>query len=556
LAFTFLADGEIEEDRATYRDLDVRARAIAAELRRFADVGDRALLLYPAGLAYIAALFGCFYAGIVAVPAYPPGANPNSMPRLRAIVADAGATVALTTAASLPKLTRWPSEAPELASLEWLATDAVDTSHAASWREPETNGASLALLQYTSGSTGSPKGVVLTHDNFLHNLAAIHCWIGDTPESRLVGWLPPYHDFGLVGGVLHPIYGSFSATLMAPTSFLQRPLRWLRAISERRATISGAPNFAYDLCVRRTDPADRAALDLSGWRVAANGAEPIRSETLARFAAAFAMSGFRPQAFCTGYGMAEATLMITGDVQTAPPVVLRQDAAELESGRVRLAQPDDARAREIVSCGRAWPRHGVLAVDPDSHTPCPPDTVGELWARGPSFSRSYWNQPDLSKEALNARLNTTGEGPFLRTGDLGFVRDGELFVVGRMKDLIIVRGRNHHPGDIEATVAQSHPALLTGMGAAFSVQRDAEECLVVVQEVDRHHLRDLDARAVLAAIRRAVWERHELRVAAVELVKPTSMPLTSSGKVQRHACRARFLARSLASVCRDTPGWQ
>jgi acyl-CoA synthetase (AMP-forming)/AMP-acid ligase II len=551
-AFTFLVDGAAEETSLTYAALDRWARSIAAALAAVSRPGDRALLLYPSGLPYIAALFGCLYAGLVAVPAYPPGPNPNAMPRLRAIAGDAGASVALTTAATLPKLGRWFDDASELAALRWLATDAVEADGAAGWREPPVGAGALALLQYTSGSTGVPKGVMLSHDNLVQNLAAIHCWIGDTPESRLVSWLPPYHDLGLVGSILHPIYGAFPATLMAPAAFLQQPLRWLRTISDRRATISGAPNFAYEMCVRRTAPADRAALDLTSWRVAANGAEPIRAETLARFADAFAPAGFRPEAFCPGYGMAEATLMITGDVQTAPPVVLRLDAAALEQGRVEPAEADEPKARAVVSCGRVWPGHEVVMVDPETGVPCPPERVGEIWAHGPSFSRGYWNRAELSELVLRARL-PTGEGPYLRTGDLGFVRGVELFVVGRMTDLIIIRGRNHHPSDIEATVAASHPALQASVGAAFSVDRDDEEQLVAVHEVDRHHLRDLRPAEVVAAIRRAVWLHHELRVGAVELVKPHSLPMTSSGKIQRRVCRERFLTGELVSVYRDPP---
>ncbi|HEY3079151.1 MAG TPA: fatty acyl-AMP ligase [Chloroflexota bacterium] len=554
-AFAFLLDGEVDEATVTYAALDRQARSIAAELGATSRPGERALLLYPSGLPYIAAFFGCLYAGVVAVPAYPPGPNPNSMPRLRAIVDDAGATVALTTAANLAKLGRWLGEAPELARLRWLATDAVDPGASTGWREPPVDAGSLALLQYTSGSTGAPKGVMLTHDNLLHNLAAIHCWVGDTPGSHLVSWLPPYHDLGLVGSILHPIYGAFPATLMAPTAFLQQPLRWLRAISNRRATISGAPNFAYEMCVRRIGPAERASLELSSWEVAANGAEPVRAETLARFSEAFAPAGFRPEAFCPGYGMAEATLMVTGDVKTHPPVVLRLDTGELERGLVKPTGDDDSKARSVVSCGRVWPRHEVLIVDPETGAPCPPDRVGEVWASGPSFSRGYWNRPDLSERVLRARLAGIQAGPFLRTGDLGFVRDGEVFVVGRMTDLIIIRGRNHHPNDLEATVAASHPALRTGGGAAFPVEHEAEEHLVVVHEVDRHHLRDLPGREIVAAIRRALWRHHELRAATVVLVMPSSVPMTSSGKVQRHACRARFLTGQLASVYRDPPAW-
>ena len=529
-AYTFLADGEAAEVHVTYEDLDRQARLIATRLWSLGVEGERVLLLYPPGLDYINAFFGCLYAGAIAVPVYPPRLNRNLF-RLQAIAADAQAKVALTTAAVLSRVKPLLGQTPELERLGWVATDDLSTDN--EWREPSVSSDTIALLQYTSGSTGIPKGVILTHGNLLHNSALLKHAFAYTADSRCVTWLPMYHDMGLIGGILQPLYGGFSCTLMSPTSFLQRPVRWLQAITRYGGTISGGPNFAYDVCVRKISQEERAELDLSGWSVAFNGAEPIRHVTLEGFAAAFEPCGFRREAFHPCYGLAEASLIVTGSKTSALPIR-------------KTVQATNGTARELTSCGGTLPEQKVLIVQPESLTRCLPNQVGEIWVQGPSVAQGYWNRAEETDHIFRARLLDTSEGPFLRTGDLGFLDEDNLFVTGRLKDLIIIRGLNHYPQDIELTVEQSHPTLRPGCGAAFSVEADGEERLVVVQELD--HRQQPDSAEVMENIRQAVSECHELQVHTIILIKPGSIPKTSSGKIRRYACRDYFLAGRLETV--------
>ncbi len=540
-AYTFLLDGEREEVHLSYGELDLQARAIAARLQELGVEGERALLLYPPGLQYAAAFFGCLYAGVTAVPVYPPRPN-RPDPRFLAIHADARARVVLTTSAILPNAERLlPADAPVV----WLATDGLAFEGAEEWRDPAVGPDQLAFLQYTSGSTSTPKGVMVSHGNLVHNERLIERAFGMTAESVVVGWLPLYHDMGLIGNLLQPLWAGCSCVLMSPVDFLQKPLRWLAAVSRYGGTVSGGPNFAYDLCARKIRPEDRAGLDLSRWAVAFNGAEPVRAETLDRFAAAFAECGFRREALFPCYGLAEATLFVAGAVLSEPPVVGRFNAPGLERHQA-VADPE---GRPLVSSGRPAllaPGEEVAIVDPESRARLPEAAVGEIWVAGPSVAQGYWSRPEPPDSTFQA-LTRDGEGPFLRTGDLGFLAGGELFVTGRAKDLIIIRGRNHYPQDIEMTVEASHPALRPGCGAAFSVDEEGEERLVVVQEL-RREARHADPGAVMEAIRRAVAEAHEVQLQAVVLIRTASLPKTSSGKVRRSACRAAFLQGELAAV--------
>lgn len=546
LAYTFLLDGETDETRLTYGDLDRQARSIGAELQSLGAIGKCVLLLYPPGLDYVAAFFGCLYAGAIAVPAYPP--DPvrmnRTLPRLQAIVADAQATVALTTSPILSMAEMLIDQAPDLKALRWLATNQI-ANDPEEWRDPAVGGGSLAFLQYTSGSTAAPRGVMLTHSNLVHNSALIHECFGHTPESRGVIWLPPYHDMGLIGGILQPLYGGFPVTLMSPIDFLRRPLRWLQAMSRHKATTSGGPNFAYDLCVRKITREECAGLDLSSWKVAFNGSESVRFETMEQFAETFACCGFRPEAFYPCYGLAEATLIVSGGLWTAPPVTLSVSAAALGQNRVELSPPGGPDTRTLVSCGSALADQRIIIVDPEALVPCPPGQVGEIWVSGPSVAEGYWNQPEKTAETFGAYLAASHEGPFLRTGDLGVLHGGELFVIARLKDLIIIRGHNHYPQDIELTVERSHSALRPGCCAAFSVPVAGEERLVVMQEIGRQMA---DTNQVVQAIRQAVAEEHELQVYAVVLLEAGSIPKTSSGKIQRHACQAGFMSNSIEAV--------
>jgi amino acid adenylation domain-containing protein len=554
LAYTFLLDGEEAEARLTYGELDRRARGLAATLaREGVGGGDRVLLLYPPGLDYIAAFFGCLYAGAVAVPAYPPRPRRPSA-RLTTIQESAGAKAVLTTAAILAGLDR---QLPRRPGVLWQAAEGAELEQGAEeWRDPGVGGEALAFLQYTSGSTAAPKGVMLRHANLLANLEQIRLSFVQTPAERTVIWLPPYHDMGLIGGILTPLYAGNPAVLLSPVAFLQRPLRWLQAISRYRGTTSGGPNFAYDLCVEKIGAEEREKLDLSSWTLAFNGAEPVRAATLERFAAAFAPCGFRAAAFLPCYGLAEGTLLAAVGRRGAGAAVGTFAAGELERHRAVAVAADApgtsslTEARTLVGCGTAPVGARLSIVDPESGAPRGAGEVGEIWIAGPAVAAGYWGLPEATAATFGARA-ADGDGPFLRTGDLGFLGDsGELFVTGRSKDLIILRGRNHYPQDIELTVERAHAALRPGCGAAFAVaprEGDGDERLVVVQEVRREQ-RDEDPAEVVAAIRRAVADEHEVQVDAVVLLRPATIPKTTSGKIQRALCRSRYLEGTLEEL--------
>ena len=551
LLYTFLADGEREEGRLDRATLHRRALGIAAALD--ARPGERALLLYPPGLEFITAFFACLAAGVVAVPAFPP-ASRRALPRLAAIARDAEPSLVLTTQATMERYRQVSASVPELIAPRWLTTDDLG-DRGASAELPTVSGDDLAFLQYTSGSTAAPKGVRVSHRNLLANEAMIRRAFDQGPESVVVGWLPLYHDMGLIGNVLQPLFCDGSCVLMAPVSFLQRPLRWLQAIHKYRATTSGGPNFAYDLCVRRIDAAERAELDLSSWRIAYNGSEPVRADTLERFVEAFGPSGFDRRAFFPCYGLAEATLYVSGSSPEEEPQHTRVSAAALEENRAE-APRDDEDSRTLASSGRPDPDMRLLVVEPESGQPLPEGGVGELWLAGENVAGGYWNQPEATHRDFEAQA-PGHDGTFLRTGDLGFLRDGELYVTGRLKDLIIVRGRNHYPQDLEHTAGSAHPALVRGSCAAFTLEPEAAgdgERLVLALEVERRQVRALardGAAEVAEAVRRGVAEGHEIVVHDVVLLKTGTLPKTSSGKIMRHAARKGYLEGSLADIARD-----
>jgi acyl-CoA synthetase (AMP-forming)/AMP-acid ligase II len=569
---TYLIDGEVEGDHLTHAALDHQARSIAALLQDNRADGERALLLYPTSLEFIAAFFGCLYARVTAVPLPAPNlAQPQrTLPRLRAVIGDAQPSVVLTTSAIFANTEELFRQAPELRKLRWVATDTVTGNLAQAWRDPGVTSDSLALLQYTSGSTAEPKGVEISHGNLLHNSAYISRLFAFNTNGVTVCWLPAFHDMGLTNGVIQPVYHGRPCYLMPAVAFLMQPIRWLRAISRYKATISGGPNFAYDLCNRRITQEQRQTLDLGSWDVAYNGAEPVRADTMQQFATTFATCGFRPGALHPCYGLAEATLLVSAGSLREETFRTIQVAA-FEQNRVVAAHADNGReaggqqqtVRTLVSSGHALDDTRIVIAHPESMTACAPDEVGEIWASGPSVTHGYWNRPEETERACRAYLKDTGEGPFLRTGDLGFMLDGELFVTGRLKDLIIVSGRKLYPQDIELTVEQSHPALRPACCAAFAVDGTGEEQLIVAAEVEpryqpmtrnppdgpaRAHPNGrlpLDVKAVARTIRRAVAEAHDARVHTVVLLRAGRIPMTTSGKVQRHACKAGFLNGTL-----------
>ena len=546
-AYKFLKHRSKKFDRLTYQELNQQAKAIASSLQSLVAKGERALLLYPPGLEFIAAFFGCLYAGVIAVPAYPPRRNQN-MSRLQALVIDAQATVALTTTSLLTNIESRFAQTPEFKVLRWLATNNVAGELAESWVEPEVMSDTLAFLQYTSGSTGMPKGVMITHGNLLHNEQMIKRAFAHTEDTVVVGWLPLFHDMGLIGNVLQPLYLGSPCFLMSPVDFLYKPFRWLEAISRYKATTSGGPNFAYDLCIRKITPEQRASLDLSSWEVAFTGAEPVRAQTLEKFTETFKSCGFRKEAFYPCYGMAETTLFVTGGLKTNFPVIHQVSGTALEKNQIADSKDKDSNIRKIVSCGQTWSDMNIVIVDPESLTRCEGDLVGEIWVSGSSVTNGYWHRSLETEQTFNAYLADTKEGPFLRTGDLGYMKDHELFVTGRLKDVIIIRGQNYYPQDIEQTVEKSHPALRPGCSAAFAVEVKGSERLVIVQEVERSYLRKLNMNEIVDSFREAVTAEYSLQVYATVLVKPGSIPKTSSGKIQRHACRAKFLNGSLNVV--------
>lgn len=545
LAFAYLTDGETERVDMTYSQLDHQARAIGAWLQSKGLTGQRTLLLYPPGLDFIAAFFGCLYAGTTAVPVYPPRRN-RSLERIQAVVDSCDAKAALTTETVLSRVEPLIAETPDFRDFPWIASTEVPKGSEEQWERPDVDADTLAFLQYTSGSTGTPKGVMLSHGNLIHNSWMISEAFELTRSGKGVFWLPSYHDMGLIGGIIQPVWAGGPNVLMSPLSFLQKPFRWLKAITKFRATTSGGPNFAYDLCVRQITDEQLGELDLSSWKVAFNGAEPIRAETVEQFTAKFSRCGFRPDAFYPCFGLAEATLLVTGGMVEDQPVVETVDADELAAGSARPVEDPSRKARRLVGCGKTLLDQTVVIADPNAMTTCAEGAVGEIWARGPSMAKGYWDNQDATRYTFQAFLKDTGEGPFMRTGDLGFMRDGELYVTGRIKDLIILRGVNIYPQDIEKTTEHAHDALRPNGAGAFLVGEEGKEQLVIVQEVERRYKGDYQS--IFTAIRKAIARQHEMQVDTIVLVKAGSIPKTSSGKIQRHACRNRFVDGSLKSV--------
>jgi len=548
--YIFSPDGESQEISWSYSDLDKKARSISASLQSRGLTGRHAVLLYPPGLEFIAAFFGCLYAGVVAVPAYPPDpARLNrSLPRFQAIVADSNAVVVLTTQSILSKVEPLLNKS----GLLFVATDTIEDDQAKQWRAPEVKDETIAFLQYTSGSTGKPKGVMLTHKNLLHNAGLVYRAVEHAASDKYVSWLPAFHDMGFMAGILQPLYAEIPVILMPPIAFLQKPLRWLQTISRHKATTSGGPNFAYDLCVRKISDQEREALDLSSWSVAFNGAEPVRAETIDRFADTFKSCGFRREAFFPCYGLAEATLIVSGGAKSAHPVVKKALARELEANR--LTENDSEDARPIVGCGAALMDQRVVIADPESLTECPEGRVGEIWVHGSSVARGYWNQPEETARVFQARLlGSDNDETFLRTGDLGVIKDGELFITGRAKDLIIIRGRNLYPQDVEATIERSHKTFRPGCNATFSIEAGGQERLVAVQEVTAGGRFD----EIIGEVCRAVIDEYEVPLYALAFIEAGTIPKTSSGKIQRRACKEEFLNGSLSLLYKwQTPDEQ
>lgn len=546
--FTFQEDrGDVTAHR-TYEELDQRARSLAVWLRSRTTAGDRALLLYPQGLEFIEAFFGCLYAGVVAVPLPPPDETrrDRTLPRIRSVVQDAAPRVVLTTTGLEPLAKSWLTEVGY--GGEWLATDRTFDGDADAWQPPTLDEKTLAYLQYTSGSTAAPKGVMVHHGNLTHNARVIRDSWGYTPESVAVMWVPNFHDDGLIHGTLGPVVSGCRSILLAPTDIVRRPAFWLEMIHRHRGTHSGGPNFIYALCAAKVDPATLPVLDLGSWRMAYNAAEPVRAETLDLFAETFGPYGFRRDALFPSFGLAEATLLVTTRaLDAAAPTLLTLDGTALEQqGRV----VPSTGGRQWVSCGHPVADTELAIVDPETGEAVAPGTVGELWIRSPSVAAGYWRQEEKSAATFGASLQGREDETFLRTGDLGFLVDGELYITGRHKDLIIVRGRNLYPQDIELTVERSHPDLRPGCGAAVMIEVDGEERLAVIQEVRPKALEDPET--VVSEILAAVFREHEVPIHTLALLAPGTIAKTSSGKIQRQANRKALHEGTLEIIHRWT----
>lgn len=557
-AYVFLADSMTNEESINYRQLDAQARAVAARLQKLNKAGERALLLYPAGLDYIVAFLGCLYSGVIAVPAYPP--SRHHAYRLKAIIHDASPSIILTTRDLCEKLQENHTEIWGCDELLWLATNGIKNSDTDAWIPPVPDPDSLAFLQYTSGSTGDPKGVMVSHGNLMANQKVIKKAFNHTQETVVAGWLPLYHDMGLIGNVLQPLYLGATAVLMSPLGFLEQPVRWLNAISKFRASTSGGPNFAYELCIRKIKPEQKRGLDLSSWVIAFNGSEPVRARTLAQFYDAFAECGFRQESFFPCYGLAESTLFVTGQ------------RLSNRSGLECLKSVDDNQVEKLhfsqdqVSCGHVWGDHAVCIVNPDTRMLCPDGEEGEIWTTGPSVAKGYWNRPEITNDiflALLKKQELPNDGidgviiqrylnysnhHFLRTGDLGIIKQGSLFVTGRIKDLIILRGRNYYPQDLEQAVNEGVAEIRPQCCAAFSVERAGEERLIIAVEIKRRTILDHKAQKILSEMRQVLAEVSDAPVSELLLIPPGSIMKTSSGKIQRQAIKQAYLANQLSIV--------
>lgn len=551
IAYTHLRDGDADAVDWTYAALDTRARAVAAWLQRVPCRGERALVMFEEGLDYLAALFGCMYAGVLAVPVHPPDPArlDRTLPRLRTIAENAGVRFALTSGAIARASRGALDDQPTLAAADWLAVDDdLDLAWAGAWAPPSLGPDDLAYLQYTSGSTATPKGVMINHRNLTYQLADFDTGYRHDPDAVLVTWLPATHDLGLVYGRFMPLFIGMRCVFFSPLAFMARPARWLEAITRYGGTHSPAPNFGYELAAKRVTPAERATLDLSRMRVFLNGAEPIRQESEQAFLDAFATCGLPPAALTHAMGMSEATAKIlTEPIERSPPRFVTVDGAAYEDNRVVTVPRGTPGSRTVASNGVTRPDTRVVIVDPATGVIQPDDRVGEMWVSGTTVAQGYWNQPEATEATFRART-ADGQGPFLRTGDLAFRHDGEVYLASRLKDVIIIRGQNHHPQDLEWTLSDAHASIRPNCAAVFAVADDGRDRLVAVTEVYRHKLDEADE--VLAAIRHALSTEHGLVPATIVLIPPRALPKTSSGKIQRSRTKEAFLTGALDVVAR------
>ncbi|MDN3667764.1 fatty acyl-AMP ligase [Echinicola jeungdonensis] len=549
LAYRFLKDGECDEETISYKELDRQARSIGALLQETINEGERAIILHSSGLDFIISFLGCLYAKIIAVPVSPPhpARLETTLETTLRIIENAKPKVALLSNSLFRSIQIGSGLKEKFKSLKLLATEGIDTEELSkNWEQSDYNGEELAFLQYTSGSTFFPKGVMVSHNNLMHNQEIIQECFGHTHESRGVIWLPPYHDMGLIGGFLQPLFTGFTVTIIPNLMILQKPIRWLQAITRYKATSSGGPNFAYDVCLKKVKPEDRDQLDLSTWEVAFNGAEPIRKNTLDKFTEFFAPCGFRKEAFLPCYGLAEATLMVTGGAKNRRFVSQKLLKSGLEKNKVVFSKGSEEDIAQIVGCGKKFDSIKIKIVNPENLNSCDPNEIGEVWVAGQSIAKGYWNNPLESSVTFGGYLSETGEGPFLRTGDLGFVFEDELYITGRLKDIIIIDGKNHYAHDIERTVISAHPSIRPAGCAVFSIENSEKDQVVVIAEIQYWLIQNIEE--VKKSIRQAVAEQHNVSIYDIKLTLPGSIPRTTSGKIRHYLCKEDYLSGVLKEI--------
>jgi acyl-CoA synthetase (AMP-forming)/AMP-acid ligase II len=536
-AYVFVSERGREEAVLTFADLERSAGIVAAQLAERLRKGDRALLVFPAGLDFIVAFFGCLVAGVIAVPMMVPRRT-STQDSSAAIVADCRPRLAMTAgdlAAVRPDVIQRFRDA----GLDWFlldANDAVSSRHRAT--VPAHGRDDVAFLQYTSGSTSSPKGVTVTHGNLLENLEMIRLALGSTRASTTVSWVPLYHDMGLILNAIHSLYVGALCVLMAPVGFIRRPLAWLQAIHAYQAELTTAPNFAFDMCVSRFRAEQIKGVDLSCWKLAMNAAEPVRADTIARFTSTFAPYGFDARAMYPAYGSAEATVMVSGSHRGGGPILRTVSREALQRDQV-AAPASEKDCRVVVGCGHSLVGERIAIVNPESRRRLEPGNIGEVLVAGPNIAGGYWQNHEATTAVFQARIDGEGDEFWLRTGDLGFLdTSGELFITGRIKDVIIIRGMNYYPQDIEISMQNSHPTLRRHCGAAFTVvDEDNDERLILVQEVERAALHRISIEEVAGCIREAIFNEHEIAIDKVLLIHPGAIPMTTSGKIQRSLTR-------------------
>jgi acyl-CoA synthetase (AMP-forming)/AMP-acid ligase II len=545
--FTFLQDIGGEDSRLTFRELEQKMGSIGAHLVQDGASGERVLLLLEPSMNYILAFLGCLHAKAIAVPAYPPSMK-KQYGRLISMIQDAKAKFAITSRTIYEKLKKWTKE--DFPDVNWILIEDLVVRTPSEIPSLDWNSDDIAFLQYTSGSTGNPKGVILHHTHLIESChRMIEKW--EVQEnSKMVSWLPPYHDMGLIGTILTPLLAGTEAIMMTPFHFVQRPIRWLQAISDYRAEISISPNFGFDLCVDRIKEEKRDLLDLSNWRVAVNGSEPVRPETIRRFASYFSSVGLRAETMYPGYGIAEMTLLVSGGDWKKKAVHEHFDADLLEQGTAKRVKDDHPSAKELVGNGQGISDHKVIIVDPQTHKKLPEGSVGEVWLQGPCVSLGYWKNEAATQVVFHAYTSNTQEGPFLRTGDQGFYWNNELYIYSRIKDLIIINGRNIAPQDIEWEVERSHQGIRKNCVAAFSIDHQGEEKLVVVLEIENRLLKEIKKPQQMLAygIRSTISQTFGISVHDVVFIKRGTILKTSSGKMQRQAIKKAFLAQQLERI--------